>query len=551
MTEMILRSLVGKTGAEARSTIDSLSVSTGMSVGHIYKITAPYRPADRKRRRDAGARKIAVTEEQLDSIQALTVRHDLPAERTIEIAAMNGFASNLEDLKAATYNRILRKRSVTRRRMRGDPEPATLWEGKYPNAIHHFDATKLEHLHYDDDTKLITFDPRKNYKNSRGEKAAPVWLYLVVDDFSRAEFAALYLDLNHYNHLDFIYRAWAEKQRPSEFPFYGIPRHIYMDKGGGNQSLKFLSALAGLGIHVIPTEPSTSSPHGARKHGKVESAFKFWNRWEREFQMSRPLAWEEAEAFLYERMLWRNRRLHSQTKEIPFQRWLKIDRPHHVPNAEFYRTLCYDRWTRAVDNFLTVSLDNEIYKLPETRPAVNWVGEKVQIYAERGRRDFVICVRDGQEVVAKKITRDNLVRPAFSYPQGGEPTSIAEARAKATGTYGPLKLWDSDDKAPAYIPRKGEGFDNAKIKLTGPESQPESLERPAPPQREVSRWLTRNGAIGVLIELGFFAPGRRSDAEIVWVDGLMAGRAQIEEDEIRATVRRSREDISRGDLQND
>ncbi len=539
--EMILRSLVGKTGVEARDTIEALSIDAGLSVGHIYRMTAEHRAANRTARLDAGKRKLEVTDEQIERIRQLTVGYDLAAERAIELAAMNGLAP-AEGLSAAAYNEIIRRQGVTRRRLKEDREPSRLYEARYPNEIHHFDATKLEHLHYDSDTDLLTFDPRRNYKNSRGERAQPVWLYLMLDDFSRAEFAALYLDLNHYNHLDFIYRAWAEKKNPSEFPFYGIPRHIYMDKGGGNQSLTFLAALAKLGVHVIPTTPSTQDPNGARKHGKVESAFKFYNAWEREFQMSRPLSWEEAEAFLYERMLWRNRRRHSQTEEIPFQRWLRIARPHHVPGEEFYRTLCYDRWTREVDNFLTVSLDGEMFKLPEQKPYVNWVGEKVQVYAERGNREQVICVRDGKEAIAKKITRDNLVRPAFHYKDDTEPTSIAEAReqAKATGTYGPMKLYENDAAAPAYLPRKGEAFDNSKIALDGPpqERQPEKPAEPARPQREVKYWLTRQEAIGAMVALGMFETGRRSEQDLAFVDLLMNGREKIEYDELAEAANR-------------
>jgi len=144
----------------------------------------------------------------------------------------------------------------------------------------------------------------------------------------------------------------------------------------------------------------------------------------------------------------------------------------------------------------------------------------------------VICVRDGKEVVAKKITRDNLVRPAFHYDRDTEPTSIAEARAKATGTYGPMQLYQGDDKAPAYLPRRGQEFDNDKIKLAGPPSAP-LPERPAPVEnREVKYWLTRIKAIEALVDMGVFDDGRRSEEDLGFVDLLMNGRDRIEYDEI-------------------
>lgn len=539
LKEIILRSLVGKTGAEARRTIESLSASTGLSVGHIYRISGEIRPTARAKRLDAGKRRLDIQDTEIEAVQRIKIKYGIPTERSIEIARLNGAAS--ENLSTAFFNRHQRQEGITTQRLKEDREPTVLYEAEEANAIHHFDASKMEHLHYDPITDQVTFDPRRNYKNSRGEKAQPVWLYLMVDDFSRAEFAFLYLDLNHFNHLDFIYRCWAQKENPSENPFYGIPRHLYMDKGGGNQSLKFLSALGKLGVHVIPTTPSTQDPHGARKHGKVESAFKFYNAWEREFQMSRPLSWEEAQGFLYERMLWRNRRRHTQTGQVPFQRWLRVEQPHHVPGEEFYRTLCYDRWTREVDGALTISLDGEMYKLPELRPSNNWVGEKVQVYAERGSREQVICVRDGKEVIAKKVTRDNLVRPAFHYKRDSEPTSIAEARMKATGTDDqPMKLWESasNEKAPAYLPRRGEQFDNSKIKLEGPPpaKEPEPY-RPAP-QRDVTYWLTRLEAMRALVDLGAFSEGRRSEEDLNFINLLMNGRGKIEYDEVSEAAKK-------------
>jgi len=226
---------------------------------------------------------------------------------------------------------------------------------------------------------------------------------------------------------------------------------------------------------------------------------------------------------------------------VPFQRWLRVESPHHVPGEEFYRTLCYDSWSREVDSCLTISLDAEMYRLPERKPSVNWVGEKVQVYAERGNREQVICVRDGKEVVAKKITRDNLVRPAFHYDRDTEPTSIAEARAKATGTFGPMQLWESDDKAPAYIPRKGQDFDNSKITLAGPPSAP-APERAAPVEnRDVKYWLTRIQTIQALVELGVLESGKLSEGDLGFVDFVMSGRERVEYDEVVEAAKRMKE----------
>ncbi|MBI4528188.1 MAG: hypothetical protein HY695_30715 [Deltaproteobacteria bacterium] len=514
MRNFIREYLAGKKGEELKAAIDYLHHTERVSKGHLYRMSRDLRPPSRAERGDKGIRRIEVADEKLFWIEELVVKFGVTPARAIEILQINGKLSQGE-LTAATCNRIFREQGLSYKRRNTDVKPAASWEAAFPNQIHQFDTTKMEHLHYDYRTKRVSFNPRLNYKNSRGEKAPAIWLYLMQDDFSRCEFAYLYLELHWRNHLDFLRRAWGEKENPSEFPFFGIPKHIYMDNGGGNQAIRFLAALSKLGVHRIPTDPSSSEPYAARKRGKIEGAFKFYNSWEKEFQMIESLTWEEAQEFLYQRVLKRNRRRHATTNQAPFQRWVNVQRPLHMPDEEFYRLLSYERWTRVVDKYLTFSLEKETYKLPE-KQCVNWVDETVTVYGQHGQRDVVIAEFGGKEVEAVRV-HENIARPAFRYSETPS-TSVEEARARAAtaGTHGPLKLWETDRAAPAYMPRKGEPFDNSKIA----EKIVETADGGSRPSFVPEIWLIYEQAAQWLRQEGF-RNSQMSEAESAWLRALI------------------------------
>ena len=550
LRQMIFFSLAGKRGTEAREIIEDLSRQLNMSVGYLYKLTDVVRANGRAIRRDAGIERLAVSEEQLKIVSDLTTGYDLTAEHAIRLAELNGMVPP-GVLKPYRYNLWLRQNSQSRARLNSDVRPVHRFEAKGPNVLHHFDTTKLEQLHFDGATETLSWNPRLNRKNSRGQKPDSIWLYSMVDDHSRAKFAFLYRSENQYNHLDFLYRAWAEKEKSCEFPFYGIPAHLYMDKGPVNYALKVLHAIHALGIHLVPTTPSTSEPFGARKHGKVEVVFKDYNEWLKEFKI-RPLSWEEAQESLYHYVLMLNRRMHSETHARPFERWLSIAAARHMPAEQLYQMLKFDSAARRVNSDLTFTIDNHLYRLPERRPFVDWIADKtrkkIEVYWEPGKYEKVFAVSGATEIELAEC-RDNLVRPAFSYPrEQGEQTSVDLARAAAQGAdHSGIKLFATDERAPAYLPRRGQDFDDSRIaekwvetagqsKIENPKSKIEMRPSFAP-----ERWLSYFEAIEELRASGFFQRGEKlSDAEKLWLKDLMAGRKEIAETELKERVRMAR-----------
>lgn len=535
--QMIFFSLAGKRGEEARAIIEDLSAQLHMSVGYLYKLTDVVRANGRAIRKDAGMARLAISEDQFKVIANLTTQYDFTAEHAIRLAELNGMIPP-GVVKPYRYNLWLRDNSQSRARLNSDVKPGHRFEAKGPNMLHHFDTTKLEQIHFDAETETLSWNPRLNRKNSRGQKPESVWLYSLVDDHSRAKFAYLYRSENQYNHHDFFYRAWAEKENPSEFPFYGIPEHLYMDKGPVNYALKVLHALHQLGIHLVPTTPSTSEPYGARKHGKVEVVFKDYGEWLKEFKIH-DLSWEEAQESLYQYVLMLDRRMHSETRARPFERWLSIKAPRHMPAEQLYQMLKFDSAARRVNSDLTFTIDNHVYRLPERRPFVDWIADKmrkkIEVYWEPGKYEKVFAVNGSTEIELAEC-RDNLVRPAFSYPrEQGEQTSVDLARAAAQGMdHSALKLYETDRHSraggnPSYLPRKGEPFDNDRI---AEKSRPDGAPSFAP---EV--YLDDVKAIFALKERGFFSGDDMARAaDRAWLKALMAGRDKIPQSELGAAI---------------
>lgn len=530
--EVILSSLVGKSGREARNIIGDLAEQYDLSAAYIYHLTAAVRGGQRKRRTDAGARRVGVTEEQIEWVRALTVKHDITAETAIGLAEINGIVER-GTLHPATYNKWLRQIGTTRTRLKRDVVPARSFEAQAPNILHHFDTTKLEQLHYDRKNDELSWNPRANRKNSRGEKPDAIWLYSLIDDHSRCKYAFLYPSLNQHNHLNFFYRAWSEKERPQEFPFYGVPGHLYMDKGGGNQSLKLLSALKTLNVHVVPTTPSTAERHGSRKHGKIERVFRQYNEWIKLFQI-RPLKWAEAQESLYRFVIDMNTKTHSVTGTAPFKRWLTIGKPQHTPTEEFYRLFFHDHVTRLVSKYLTFTIDNHVYRLPEERPYIDWVGQYIEAYWNPGDYSKVWAVHQSREIALTE-NKAEIIRPAFSYPREERvktAVEVADEKFKEVSNGG-IKLF-ATDAGQAYLPRRGEEFDDGQIAEKVVDDQAE--EKGWRPSHAPERWLEFNQVCFWMIEKKIFEPPL-TIADRDYVAGLMNGRDKIAESELEQRVK--------------
>jgi hypothetical protein len=229
-----------------------------------------------------------------------------------------------------------------------------------------------------------------------------------------------------------------------------------------------------------------------------------------------------------------NSRVHSTTGQPPFERWLTIGKPKHTPSEELWMMLRYENDRRRVNKDLTFTINSHVYRLPEKKPFVDWVKEWVEVYWLKDRYEKVNAVRGAKEVEVAEV-RDNIVRPAFSYDREEKPaTATDQARARAgEQDYGGIKLWDGDAPKQAYLPRKGEEFDETRIA----EKTIETDAGESRPSFATERWLNYFAAVSELQDEDFLSrPLKPGGAEQAWLKGVFAGQEKISETALRAAV---------------
>jgi hypothetical protein len=498
----------------------------GCSRGYIYRIIQKHVSSHRKPRSDKGKNKIEITEEHWNVLTGLTLRYDFAASHAIEWAESSGLLP-AGVITPAMYNVRLRGLRLSRQRAKSDVRPVRRNEKDYPNEMHHFDTTKWEELYIDRDD-IVHWAPTKHKKNSRGEKAPSLWLYSLVDDYSRAKYARIYKLENSLNHRDFFYHAWNRKNDPTKFPFFGLPQKLYMDLGSVNKADIFLQALKKLDVFVQPTTSSISEPHGSRKHGKVERVFQVYGEWFKELEIICPIPFDDLQARLEKFVLRINNVYHSETKTTPFARWMEISTPREAPSQMLYHWLFQNRATRTVNGDLSLSLDNHAYFLPAVRPYVDWIDEKVDVHWVPGDYSKITVVNGYAEIELNE--RAEVVRPSFNRAPI-EQTSIDQQRAAVAdiryrdSQYSPIEV-----NAPAYMPKRGEKFDEKSVADKG-----EQTAEGWKPSFAPERWFTRIEAILELQRRDFFQRPP-SPGDQLWLRDLMKERERISETEVNDAV---------------
>lgn len=508
--------------------VEEMATLHGVSQGYLYRLIQGAGAEVRAARRDRGQRKRPLSEGEWNALRKLSLEYDFAAAHAIRWAEERGLIERGR-ISPTLYNQRLREEETTRQRTKIDTKPVRRFEASGPNIMHQFDTTKLEEL-YVDDKDIVTWEPKRKKRNSRGEKAPSVWLYSMVDDYSRAKYARLYKLENQFNHFDFLYRAWSRKANPTHFPFYGLPSQLYMDLGSVNHATKLLAAFKKLGVFVVPTVPSSAEPFGSRKRGKVERAFQDYAEWLKEIRVDAPLPLSEVQERLSAYVLRLNTRTHSSTHTAPFLRWQQIHTPRETPSALLYEMLYHNHIERIVTPELTFSINGHTYRLPPTRPYVDWVKGKIDVYWLPSDYTRVVAVRGYQEVEVRELAE---VIPLSHNRTEFAPTTLQETRAALLGV--DVRSPSSRDQAPqpvAYLPKQGEHFDASKIAAKVVE-QPDGTTRPsfAP-----MRWLNRIEVRRELAHHGLVSDGKLTEDEVALLTAIMQGRETMSEDELTTHI---------------
>lgn len=512
-------------GAPLRALVLDLVAITGLSEGYLYRLAQQSRATLRQARADAGRTRLVIAPEVEAFMEALTKQADLAASHVLHLTAQHfGLAPHF--MSPATYNTWLRKKRLSRRDNARDLRPHRRFEAALPNDLHHYDTTVAEAYYLNDDGS-IGFEPGfKRYKNKPGNKRPRLILYALIDDHSRVIYARFYVSENAYNLLDFVFRAWSQKE-DKRFPFYGIPRAFYADLGSPSRSARFLAAMRKLGVEMVATTPSSSQEYGSRKHGKIERVFGegLLGEFMKLTLIYRFASIDELNATLFEWLIWKNNSRHSVTREVRFARWAqRVGAPRSMPEAELFQLLHYEHTERVVTGNLQISLNGRAYQLPYERPYLNWVGLKVEVYWHPTQADKVSVVYDHHEVEVGALAP--VVDLAMDYKRVAATDREQRVEELKQINFNAVNIPEIYNTDLPYLPRKGKAFDGVAIAAKTITTE-EGVTRPSfAPVRYLSRFEVARDirAAGYLLETG--------QTDMALVDWIMDGREQITDDDL-------------------
>lgn len=532
LIDEIRAAVAGLRGQHARRILADFAGRFQVSAGYLYRLTASARGGTRHRRRDQGVRRIALPSEVHEFMRAMTRQADLSAD-TILFATARHFGLAADFMTATTYNNWLRQERLSRHDIQTDLRPYRAFESPRANHMHHYDTTVAEAYYANDDDTIGYEAPHARYKNKPGNRKPRIILYAMVDDHSRVLFARFYFSENALNLLDFVLRSWSQSD-DKRFPAYGIPDHLYADKGAPQRSEKFLHAMRVLGVHLPDSTPSHSEPFGSRKHGKVERTFGegLLGEFMKLTKIYTFSSLDEMNATLWEWLIHVNNRVQRVTGEVRFARWLRtVGTPRSMPSAALFNLLRYTRDTRVVSRNLQIALNGKTFQLPYRRPFLNWVGAKVEVYWVPGHEETISIVYDHHEEELSAMPL--VVDTALDYKRAPQTDHETRRAALDEVNFSKLNVPALWNDTLTYLPKKGEKFDDTKIAAKVVE-QPDGTTRPsfAP-----MRWLTRGEVRADLAKLDLMSDdGKLSEAEITLLATIMQGRPTISEDELTTHI---------------
>ena len=231
----------------------------------------------RKKRVDAGSSKIGVTEEYL----ALIVKEINFSARKfgttkkfpmIVESAMRSVAYNYGvyvDASVATVTRHLRQRNLNRDGI-AEPPPHIDLRSLDPNHVHMADISVCLNWHFEERNSLFIIRPNSELHFNRIETIQriknKILRFVIIDHYSGAFYLKYFVAKGerpeHY--IEFLYEAWAEKD-DLFFPFCGIPKLLYTDKGSALGSSHVRNLLTALHVDFRTHEKGNPRAQG---HGR-------------------------------------------------------------------------------------------------------------------------------------------------------------------------------------------------------------------------------------------------------------------------------------------
>ena len=187
--------------------------------------------------------------------------------RALEIAVKNGVVPE-GLLTVRTLNRYARKYRLDVHNICA-PTAATKLISEHPNHVHLVDFSVCEQYYLRDSDGKILLRPY-TYKNKPNEAKQKVWAFALVDHYSNAKYIKYYVSPGESSEMFLLgcFDAWRKKD-DSRFPFHGVPRCLYTDKGSAMMSERSQRMLKALNIECMEHMPGNP-----RAKGMVETSFR-------------------------------------------------------------------------------------------------------------------------------------------------------------------------------------------------------------------------------------------------------------------------------------
>ncbi len=294
--------------------------------------------SQRKRRADAGAVRVDVSEEQMLKTMAMRMTSkrntgavEMPAEVAIEIAEEAGVIPK-GALSASTLNRHLRRMQADERALLA-ATPHINMQSLHPNHVHQVDPSVCLQWDIDDKGANERDMLREYYKNKpqnvakiTGKRTKKLLRYVLTDHFSG------HIEVKYYfiagesavALVDFLVHCWFPKQ--SGNPFQGASDILLWDEGSANTSHPVKSLCDAVGVEIL-----THLPGNPRGKGQVECANRIVQRnFESRMRISPPKSLDELNRLAAAWCLYYNSgKVHSRTQHTRDSVWQTI-KPEHL-----------------------------------------------------------------------------------------------------------------------------------------------------------------------------------------------------------------------------
>lgn len=327
-----------------------------------------------RERSDRDRRRISGITEAVEKVWAVKRKPPkevgaLSTDQAVEIAAMRGLITEAEAaVPIATYNRVAREMGL--HQVEG---PHVRFEAPHANAVHQIDASVSKHLYVvareGDDYILKLRRPAEAYRNKQRVENLRVWVYGLVDDYSRAELVRYIVEPGEsaQGQIEFLRWAWCDR-KDTALPICGLPDELYADQGAPTKAETVRGLLSRAEVKLTRHEA-----YNSKATGKRERRWRtLWQRYERPL-FTEHANWKQATYRLSEinrrverYLVSENARKHPQMLDLTrldaWERSIRARGGAVVPRPEAFDTL-YKTEHRTLDGAGTFRYGHQVYEV--------------------------------------------------------------------------------------------------------------------------------------------------------------------------------------------